>query len=66
MSYDQGSYSGGSRSPVDDSVSLDALTTEELGAIVRNDRYRSLINELLPLYDDDESRGPEMEALTSH
>ena len=66
MSYDQGSYSDGLRSPVDDGVSLNTLTTEELGAIVRNDRYRSLINELLPLYDDDGSREPGMEALTSH
>ena len=38
MSYDKGSYSDRSRSPVDDSVSLNTLTTEELGAIVRNDR----------------------------
>ena len=66
MNYDQGSYSNGSRSLVDDGVSLYALTTEKLGAIVCNDRYHSIINELLPLYDDDWSREPGMEALTSH
>ena len=41
---------------MDDSVSLNALTMEELGNIVRNDKYHSLLSELLPLYDDNKSR----------
>ena len=47
---------------MDDSASLNALTMEELGTIVHNEKYRSLVSELLPLYDDDESRerGPEV------
>ena len=56
MSYDQGHHREGSRTYVDNSVSLNALTMEELGTIVRNDKYHSLLSELLPLYDDDESR----------
>ena len=61
MSYDQGDHRDSSRMPVDNGVSLNALIIEELEAIVCNDNYRSLLSDMLPLYDEDKvkSREPE-------
>ena len=37
----------------EDYVSLNALTAEELGAIISNEKYRQLLGELLPQYEED-------------
>ena len=50
MSEGQGSNEDGTK---EDHVSLNALTAEELGAIVSNEKYRHLLAELLPQYEEE-------------